>query len=413
MDPSSGVKGPRAPFRFDHVRALIAGSAALALGVATYGTLRLGYADRLYHAGSASAVAEARRLEPANAAYFQNDPGDRLALERAVALDPRYSQGWIELGLLAEIEGDPRRAERCLLEANRVDGTYEPRWSLANFYFRHADQKGFWTWARRAAEMAYSDQTPLFQLCWRVSQDPAIILARAIPGRPAILAQYLYFLLLQKKIEEAEPVSERLISQSTAENLPLLLYYCDQLIGAGRMGSAVRCWNALCRRGLLPYRTLEPEQGRALTNGDFAMSPQDAGFDWRVQPAPGVNVVRMISPPALRISFSGSQPEHCELLAQVLPVEPGRAYRLAYFSRTSGVPAASGLRWYVADLASGKEISMAPLSSTEESWRQDALVFTAPAGIAGVRLVLEYRRAEGTTRMEAALWLRQISLSFQ
>jgi len=394
------------------VRALIAGPAALALGLATCWTLKLGYADRLYHAGSPAAVAEARRLEPANATYFQNDPDDRPALEHAVAENPRYSQGWIELGLLAEIEGDLRRAERCLLEANRVDSTYEPRWSLANFYFRHANQQGFWTWARKAAEIAYFNQTPLFQLCWRVSQDPATILARAIPDRPTILAEYLYFLLLQKRIEEAEPVGERLVSRSAVETLPVLLFYCDRLIEAGRMGSAVRCWNALCRRGLVNHQSLDPGQGRVLTNGDFATSPQSVGFDWRVQPPAGVNVVRLGSPQALRISFSGSQPERCQLLAQALPVEPGQAYRLAYFWRTAGVPAASGLRWYVADLATWKELATAPLPPADESWQPGALTFTAPLGTTGARLVLEYRRAEGTTRMEGTLWLRRMSMGF-
>ena len=413
MDPGIVPKPRQALRRFPRVRFLFAGAVFVGLGLATFHTLKVGYADRLYHQGSAPAVARAGRLLPGNAAFFQDDPRDRTALAHAVAENPRYSSGWIALGLLAEIDRQIPRAEQLLLEAARVDNTYEPRWTLANFYFRARDQEKFWIWARKAAEMAYHDQTPLFQLCWRNTQDPAVILARAIPDRSLILAQYLNFLLLQGKVAESEAVAERLIVRATGEASPLLVSYCDRLIAAGRMAGAVRAWNALCERGLLPYQPLDPRQGRSLTNGDFAISPRSTGFDWRSQPPDGITAVRTGSPAAFRLSFSGSQPERCQLLSQVLPVAPSRGHRLVYDFRTEGIPSPSGLRWYVSDLATWKELSASPLESSDGSWRQGALGFTAPSSDRGILLVLEYQRAAGTTRIEGNLWLRQLSLAFQ
>ena len=413
MDPGIAPKPRHALRRFPGVRPLLAGAVFVGLGLATSHTLKVGYADRLYHQGSTPAVARARRLLPGNAAFFRDDPRDQTALAQAVAGNPRYSSGWIALGLLAEVERDFPRAERLLLEAARVDNTYEPRWSLANFYFRSRDQEKFWIWARKAAEMAYHDQTPLFQLCWRNTQDPAVILARAIPDRPLILAQYLNFLLLQGKVSEAEAVGGRLIVRATGEASPLLVSYCDRLIADGRMASAVRAWNVLCERGLLPYQPLDPPQGRSLTNGDFAVSPQSVAFDWRSRPPDGVTAVRTVSPAAFRLTFSGSQPERCQLLSQVLPVEPSRGYRLIYDFRTEGIPSPSGLRWYLSDLASWKELSAARLESSSGSWSRGELDFVAPASDRGVLLVLEYQRAQGTTRIEGDLWLRQFSLVFR
>jgi hypothetical protein len=101
------------------------------------------------------------------------------------------------------------------------------------------------------------------------------------------------------------------------------------------------------------------------------------------------------------------------LLDQILPVEPGLAYRLTYSSRASGIPAASGLRWHVGDLATGRELSTTPVGGAGDAWREETLGFVAPADTGGVRLVLEYRRASGTTRIEGTLWLRQISTSLE
>jgi hypothetical protein len=413
MNPGAGAKRGQGPYRWEFVRCAAAAPVILTLGLAIYWAARLAWADRLYRIGTPAAVAQARRMAPGNAAYFQGDARDRPALERAVAKNPRYAQGWIELGLLAEVGGDLPRAEQCLLAAAAVDNTYEPRWSLANYYFRRADWENFWTWTRRTAEMADYDPTPLFRLCWKASQDPAVILARAIPDRPGSLARYLSFLLTNEKFEQAGPVAERLLAQSTLESVPLLVLYCDRLIGARRLDTAVRCWNTLCRRGLLPYPALEPRLGLALTNGDFTTPPRAAGFDWRVSPAGGISIIPAGTPPALRISFSGDQPEQCDLLAQVLPVEPSRSHRLRYSWKTAGMPDPPGLTWYVTDLATGKELASGAVEISDADWSQGRLDFPGPMGAAGVRLALQYRRANGTVRAEGTLWLRRISLSFQ
>ncbi|MFB3779334.1 MAG: hypothetical protein ACE141_17080 [Bryobacteraceae bacterium] len=413
MDSGFALKVEQAFRRSPQVRLLLAAPLVATLGLAAFMSLKTAYADYLFREGSPSAVARARRMLAANAAFFQDDPRDRTALEHAVARNPRYAAGWVNLGLLAEIEGDIPRAERLLLEAARIDRTYEPRWTLANFYFRQGDQDKFWHWARKAAEMAYQDQTPLFQLCWRISQDPAVILTRAIPDRPAILAQYLNYLLLQGKVAESEPVADRLIAATTDEGLPLLVSYCEQLIRAGRMTSAVRAWNTLCARRRLPYEALDPLQARSLTNGAFSVPPLSAGFDWRLQLPDGVFGTRVSSMEAFRFSFSGSQPERCQLLSQVLPVEASRRYRLVYEFRMKGIPSPSGLRWYVSDLADWKEVSATPLEPSGDSWSRGALDFVAPSGDRGVVLVLEYQRAHGSTRIEGDLWLRQLSLAFR
>ncbi|MCC7175923.1 MAG: hypothetical protein IT159_12070 [Bryobacterales bacterium] len=407
------ANGTPASNRFASVRAAAAAAVIAWLGVGLYWTLRLGVADRLYHLGTPTAVERARRLAPSNAAYFASASAGREALYEAVSRNPRLSSAWIDLGLLAETEGNPREAERCLLEAARVDASYKPRWSLANFYFRRGENGKFWLWGRLAADMAYYTQTPLFRLYWQVTQEPEVILERGIPPRGNVLAQYLHFLLTENRPAAAEQAAQRLIPGSTTADLPVLLLYCDRSIAAGRVDAALAAWNALCGRGLLPYHALDPQRGLSITNGDFGAPPLGSAFDWRLHRIEGIAATRLDPPNGLRLVFTGRQPEHCTLLEQTAPVEAGAPYRMSYKWRGDTLPKADGLRWAVTEPGTGRELAAGALVGGDGVWQDGVLGFSAPVAGGAVRLALEYHRAPGTTRIEGSLWVREVSMDLR
>jgi len=66
--------------------------------------------------------------------------------------------------------------------------------------------------------MAYEDFTPIFRLCWELSQDADLILTRAIPDRDVALSAYLYFLLAQNRVEASEPVAQKASPLSRLED---------------------------------------------------------------------------------------------------------------------------------------------------------------------------------------------------
>jgi hypothetical protein len=415
MEPDPSANKEAGTVRSDIVRHFAALVVLASLGTAAYWTLRLAYADRLFHTGVSAAVVRARELAPGNATYFTaaGDFNEPPILKTAVALDPYYARGWIELGLGAELAGDTARAERLLLEAARVDKTYEPRWTLANFYYRRGAREGLWRWAKKALEIAYQDQTPLFLLCWRMSSDRAEILNGAIPSQPRTLAQYLSFLIQQDNLDAAEAVGDLLAPQAGEAETPLLLFYCDRLLQKGRDRSALRFWNTLCLRHRIGRQPLQPGSGVSLTNGDFSAVPLETAFDWRLQRAEGIAFVAPAGPAAgLRASFSGNQPEVTRVLEQVLPLVPSRRYRLRFSYRTEGVAPGSGLRWEVARIAGSGEWSAGSADLYGENWKEEEFDFTTPPDMGSGRLALSYRRALGTTRIEGSVWLRKVSLDF-
>jgi tetratricopeptide (TPR) repeat protein len=363
----------------------------LTLALASYSTCRLALADWLFRANTSASVGRAAAIDPGNAGYHawlaeiqEHDGGDPTAeLETAAKLNPSDSAILIRLGLRAESQGDFARAEKYLLEAARIDKLFMPRWTLANYYVRVGDTDKFWPWARQALEMGYGDLSPLFQLCWRVSPEPDIL-----PRQHSVLGQYLTFLLVHDHIEAAGPVAERFLDQANPTDSGVVLNYCDHLIERRSITLALTIWNKLCIRKLVPFAPLDPDHGRALTNGDFQFVPLQQGFDWRTSQDPEISVTRAQSPPELRLHLSGKQPEHCELLSQFVPLSPGRKYTFRFEYKTS----ISGLSWG------------GPISATDD-WKSEEVTLSNPG-----KLALLYDRPTGSPRAEGEIWLRNTSI---
>ena len=379
----------------------IAGYAALAaLGVAVWFSIVLARADFYFRGGK---VQRATEIAPRNTEYLalramqlDYDGLDSRALtEKIAALNPLSSAPRIRMGLAAEVSGDSASAERWLLDAARVDHQFEPRWTLANFYFRAGNEAEFWKWMRAALEVSYGDRTPAYELCWRVSSDGREILKRAIPDRHEVVAGYLIFLLGKKPADSRLPpglaapqeAAGRLAAFHDASDLPLLLGACDQLIRVGD-AAAIGVW-------ILTGQSAPS----GIFNGDFDTAPLGHGFDWRAVGGRGVTHVNLNG--AHRIALSGQEGESGVLLRQTLSLVAGKRYRFQWEARTVGIKAPSGIEWRVAK-------SLSDLLPSED-WRAGELIFVA--GDAFTDLELVYQRPVGAARAEGSVELRHIRLT--
>jgi hypothetical protein len=146
-----------------------------------------------------------------------------------------------------------------------------------------------------------------------------------------------------------------------------------------------------------------------LTNGAFTVAPTSQGLDWRLPEVDGISAASEESPGGLRLTFSGRQPERCEVLVQYVPVQENRKYRLRFLYRTSGIASGTGLTWRIADTNSGRSLGEGrDLSAAGEI--QDQVSFATPAGCRLVRLSLVYQRSLGTTRIAGFIVLRSIDM---
>lgn len=378
-----------------YVSRIAGGLAVPGLLAAAWYSILLARADYDFRAREPEAVGRAIELAPLNTEYLafralqlEYAGADATpALERAARLAPLASAPRIRLGLAAEMRGDFDAAERWLLGAAGVDRQFEPRWALANYYFRREKMEQFWKWMRLALEMSYGDRRPAFDLCWRASSGPPGILARTIPDRHDVLAAYLAYLLESHRAEAAFPVALKLADAGDAGDRPVLWTACEEWLDAGNGGAALELW----RRMGYPVPS-------GIFHGNFEAPRIGRGFDWRLLEVPGVT--HAAGDALHRISLNGRQPESCQLLRQMVLLRPGMRYRFRWESRTASLGSPSGVEWRMG----GEGFAI----SSSDGWRKDETVFVAPASV--IPLTLAYRRPSGQPRAEGSLELSHVAI---
>jgi O-antigen ligase len=382
-----------------------AAAAVLLLLFSAFYTVRLGWADVLYRKGTPESLRRAVELSPGYSEYevslSQADPDHAVQhLERAAALNPSATNARIQLAAELEGMGDTARAERILLEASRNDRQFAPAWALANFYFRNGRPDDVWPWTTRALAVYRGDLRPLFDLCFLVSDRADTTLEPAIAGRPGTERQFLEYLVQHQHLEAAHRSALRVVNRATPEDKLALLAYVDSQLASGNAAAPWEIWRQLCR-GLIPCDA----SANGLANGSFAVPILNRGFDWRLPPVPGVTASQISDgEPVLSLSFSGKEPEDCELLFHFLPLHGGARYMLRLEYRTAGLPQHTGLYW-----SAGAQPTYE--FDASETWSPAKWDFPSSGEIG--RLALAYRRYPGTTRLEGALFLRNVRLERQ
>jgi len=387
--------------------------------LATIWTLRIGLADIYFQRHTLIDTEKAIRLTPGQAKYqnhlagYVRDVDGRRAtkaLQQAVMLNPYDANAWIQLGLIDEAGNHLAEASQCLHQAARIDHTFLPAWSLANFYFRQNNPVQFWYWIHQASRLVPEDASPLFRLCWHFTDDAKEIGKQLDLNRPDMQAQYINFLISENRMGAVKPVALRLAARNRSQDTALLLNTSDWLISQHQATAALNIWNLLAEQHRIPFHAIHPESRPAVTNADFIRSPTSIGFDWHLPAVPGINASQESALGGLRLEFSSDQPESVEILTQVLAVQPKTAYSFMFDYSTSGIAPGTGLTWRVVNLGTGSVLASTESLSADKG-TVGHLGFAVPADSRFVRVSLVYQRALGTTSIEGSFVLHKTGLA--
>jgi len=396
----------------------MAGTACLMLTVAGVWSLSLGYSDLQFRSGTVDTVHRAALISPGDAAYIgqssllENAAKAQWNLEKAVALNSYYSWAWIQLGLAAESRGDVSDAEDFLLRAAQVDHLYGPRWVLCDFYYRQAKFDLFWYWVHQALEIDESDSLPIFRLAARVLPDPEALSKQIAPSTSRIAGNLASFLAGERPVESAAPVVAhevaQLIPRISPEKSPSLITYAGKLLDAGDVPGAIAVWNALCRRGFLPFAAIDLARGN-LTNADFSSAPSGRGFDWHLITIDGVTAD--FANGQVKLTFSRDQPDQGQILFQRVPVVAGQSYEFHFRNQFASTHPSEGFKWkvYRGPATSPKSLLAESIDLTNATWKEQTLAFRGPHDPLVV-LSLEFQRPRGATRLAGVATFEQLSL---
>lgn len=391
----------------------------MALAGCYYSAL-LATAAYVFDRNTAASTGMAARLVPYNPKYIARlsdwEPQQRAALlQRATGLNPFDSASWIQLGLLTELDRhDPQDAERYYLKAAAVDHMFQPKWTLTNFYFRRQNEDQFFRWARATLDITPYAPDPVFTQMWLMTQDARRIEA-AIPERPRTLLQYAAFLASRKRFLSIPPIVQRLVDAVPARDAhvwgrdDMLAEIEDRLLAEGHRDAALRVWADMRHAGWIAGTIPTPDH--PLTNGEFSVPFYGHGFDWVAVTAAGVVIDPLPDKKSLRMTLSGDQAEHCDLLRQYIPVEAGREYEMQWLATGLQINVPSGLSWRVQPVPGSN--TSAPSLFSGDLLRSPAGVwrFRVPAATSLCTLTLEYARPSGAARAHGVVRLESISLT--
>jgi hypothetical protein len=370
----------------------------------------------LFEQDTASSVPKAVELVPYNSAYLSRlaawRSNDKVALlQQAVSLNPFDFESLIQLGFDQEFrKRDIQQAERFYLRAAVVNQMFLPKWTLTNFYFRHARLPEFFRWANAALAITPFSAEPIFVQMWLLSQD-ADRISRAIPERPRILLPYAWFLSNNQKQDPIGPIVHRLV-QAVGKLDPhnwgrddLLAVIEDRLVAAGNRDTALSVWSSMANARWIPQTV--PDTTHPVTNGDFRLPFYQHGFDWTELATPGIHTDQIPSDKLVRFYFSGDEPEQCSLFQQYIPLEAGRAYDL-HWHIDSGLPEGpSGLHWHLTPISKAPSVELVSddlAESKNPDWQ-----FHAPLAAKIALLTLGYQRPLGQIRARGTVLLKDVS----
>lgn len=294
------------------------------------------------------------------AAAFWNPPPDTTRYDSA---------RWIESGLAHEAQGDFAAAERDLLQAAEVDHLFQPRWTLAGFYFRRNDPDKFWPQALAALKVGRRDLGALYDLCWKMPG--------AADKLPSTGNEYLYYLTSTGKWPAAAKTARNIATDAQPGDRAGLLNYCDLALAHDDRAGAFAVWQAL-----------RPDPAHLLTNGDFQTRPTGRCFDWRMTTA------KPFQKGEADFTLDGFQHEHEVLLEQPLALDPARTYQFSFEYEAT----AKGLHWQAGRLQN--ELPKA------ESWIESHFDFPGTAQ----SLVFLYQREPGQTISEGTVSIRKAEI---
>mgnify|MGYP001381347851 CR=1 FL=1 len=327
--------------------------------------------------------------------------GAEALYRRALVHNPLYIPAWLGL---AELRNDRGRRAEATAILDHVDalsaGINRWRWDKALLAY----QMGRTDILARdlawiVAEIPTQRQEAL-RMAFSLWPDPAEILDRL--GRNNLLPLFKHAARIGQ-VETALawwPEVEKLGVENHRDEV---LAFLHSLIHHGRLAEAVPIWRQHFNGQALLY------------NGDFTRPPTNIAFDWRVS-APKGSSWRIESAPggdgqAMRLHFSGTDNLGYSHLTQIVPLAPGRRYRLTGQVKTEMLT--TDQRPYLE--VSGFQCPMAPvrtaLVAATQPWTALTLPFEVPADCRAVQVRVRRDRSNRLDNLLAGdLWLRGLAI---
>jgi len=354
-------------------------------------------AEMLANRPTISNLERAVKLDPSDAEYllrlgslYEYSPTDvqsakaEESFRRAAQLDPHDPQNWLDLAAALQLQGRVGEAEACRRRVDLLAPNLPAfQWPIANSYLLQGNTDEALRHFRLVLAGTQQYDGNVFSLAWKATDDAGKILEELIPERVTTEFSYLDFLLAQHRLDDAQAVWKRILSDREEFAATDASAYIDSLILAHRPADAYQVWTDLQKKGLIRSWS-SPSETNLIANGDFEDELLNFGFAWRVNPIEGIyaglDTSNYHSPShSMLVQFSGKDNVDYGSVFQYVKATPGQAYHLKAVMRTEGITTDSGPRLEVLDAYNPAALDQLTddLTGSTDAWTPLLLDFVA------------------------------------
>lgn len=363
-----------------------------------YGSLEAssrGIAYLYFLDGSSESLEKATDWSPTNPEYFAararylqvqsvDTPVSEIVglLEHAASLAETDSAIWAELGGAYEWNGQEEDAMRAYSKAVELfPNSPKLNWKVGNFFIRNGRTEEALQSLQRVVRGDPKLRALTFDLAWRATPDPDMILNVLVPREVDTLFSYLDYLTHSHRYDEARKVWKALLDLGEPFRARPALRYVNRLLRARLTDQAVGVWDDLYFAHPLFKKRKPASELNLVENGDFDDPLFGYGFDWLFQPqkAAAIHVDRFSyysGTRALRITFRGNENVHFGHVMKFVPVQPNTRYTFTAYMKTNDITTDKGPHFVLEDAADPEALSFRTenlLGST--GWRPQTLKF--------------------------------------
>jgi tetratricopeptide (TPR) repeat protein len=417
------------------LRALLSIVIALLASIAIYRGYGIYRADRIVRSGqTVENYNLALKYDPGNPTLWWNrgrlwhysvqqlDLAKAAAdYQRALDLNPRLSQAWVDRSDCLERMGRYREAETALENAFAAH-RYSPliRWQAGNFFLRRGNLPKMYECFRIASQYEADKLAIAIDTAWKIDDDHAGILEKLVPDDINSNLSYLGFLVGLDELNLAAPAWRRCRNNTLPDEFefkPSLIFpYIDRLLAHSRAAEAKQVWEEAIRKSGFAG---ESKSGNLIWNGSFENEILRGGFDWRYPETTEVRFRvesgnRMDKLRSLHITFIEANIS-AGFLNQIVQIPKPGKYILDFYVRTDGLTTDQLPYAAIQGFpdAAGTSARSACFPATE-GWSKVSIPFTVAENCHAIDLALRRDRSSRfDCQIKGSLWLDGFVISAQ
>src|SRR5215469_196364 len=347
---------------------VVVASVLLGLWLSFYG-IRAAIARYAAEGETANLLKLAVRLEPGNPNYWYflgryqqynlEQPNSAMAVEsyrKAIALNPLFTNAWLDLGMAYEEDGKPDQALASYLKAKKSYPTSaEVSWRYGNFLLRQGQQVEAYTELRRAIEADPRRASAAFSRAYHSHPNLDEILQQLLPAKQNVYVYVISEALASKQLAVAQTVWTQLLALHPRLAMGDVDYLVSELLHAGDLSAARQVWDQGVATMNLPPLLQTP--GSVLWDPSFESGVGGYSFSWHFQQSimQGVSIgldrsEKLSGNQSLRLSFDGKHNPNLEAACAIGIVQPRNTYHFSAWIKTKNITTENGVGFRVHSL---------------------------------------------------------------